>query len=348
MNRSADGLKPGMLQHVPERTVPTSLFDSAGWLRAWEQVTVEQHLRRGYLTTAQDEVLPIYQTTNSPFWFGYEAQSEVVPLSDRPIVFVGSTYSMYTRRGPVPAELVRAAHDAGLSWLDGEGLLVVPNLTEEGVACWIAEAGEPVGRVLLDRTYHGGLSGTFEDHLRRLPKKLRKDIERRIRRAQERGLTVRFLTGEAAVRMVPAALPLTVGTTDEHDWPPLYDEVTLDALLGVPGSVLAVAEADGELVGAFFGFVHGSEAVFLCGGVDYLRLRDLSSYVVLMYACVEWAYEQGLRHIEWGRDNYTFKQRHELTGTDLWALVYSPNPAPDLASRLQHMDRMLHDYIERG
>ncbi len=348
MSQSADDIKVDPRERVPEWTVPSSLFDSAGWLRAWEQVTVEPHLRRAYLTTTQDEVLPLYRTPNSPFWFGYEAQCEVVPLSDRPIVFAGSTYSMYTRRGPVPAELVRAAHDTGLSWLDGEGLLIAPNLTEEGVASWVAEVGEPVGRVLLDRTYHGELSGSFEDHLRGLPKKLRKDVERRIRRAGERGLTVRFLPGDQAVDLVAAALPLTVGTTDEHDWPPLYDEATLTALLGVPGSVLAVAEVDGDLVGAFFGFVQGTEAVFLCGGVDYLRLADLSSYVVLMYACVEWAYEQGLRHVEWGRDNYRFKERHGLTGTDLWALVYSPRPTPELADRLRHMDRVLRDYIERG
>lgn len=333
---------------APERTAASSLFDSAGWLRAWERVTVERHLRRGYLTTARDEVLPLYQTASSPFWVGYEAQCGVAPLSDRPIVFAGSTYSMYTRRGAVPAELVRAAHRTGLSWLDGDGLLVAPNLTEAGVASWLAEVGPPVGRVLLDRTYHGELAGSVEEHLRRLPKKLRKDVERRVRRAAERGLTVRFLTGADAVELVPAALPLTVGTTDEHDWPPLYDEPTLTALLGVPGAVLAVAEVAGELVGAFFGFVHDAEAVFLCGGVDYLRLSDLSSYVVLMYACTEWAYRQGVRHVEWGRDNYGFKERHGLTGTDLWALVYSPRPTAELADRLARMDSVLHEYVGRG
>ena len=331
---------------VPDTATNSALFDSVGWLRTWETVDIEKTLRHTYVVSGDTRVLPVYEIAHSPFWYGYEVQCEVAPLSGQPIVFAGSTYSMYGTRGAVPAGLVRGAYETALNWLGEDGLLVVPNLTEDGVASWTAEVGQPVGKVLLDRTYHCELAGSFDEQLHRLPSKLRKDVLRRIRRAEERGLRFRMLTGTEAVAMVPAALPLTVGTTDEHGWPPLYDQDTLTRLLDVPGATLAIAEVDGELVGAFFGFVNGDEATFLCGGVDYLRLTSLSTYVVLMYACTEWAYQLRLRRIEWGRDNYQFKQRHGLDHTDLLALVYSPKPSADLADRLAHMDRVLRTYIE--
>ncbi len=332
---------------VPDTISSSSLFDSAGWLRTWETVGIERRDRQAYVTTGDTEVLPLYRTSHSPFWFGYEAQSEVVPLSEQPIVFAGSTYSMYTKRGAVPADLVRGAYATAMDWIERDGLLVVPNLTDEGVAGWEREAGTPVGRVLLDRTYHCELGASLEDHLGRLPNKLRRDVQRRMRRSDERGLRFRVVDGAEAVALIPDTLPLTVGTTDEHDWPPLYDAPTLTALLGVPGAVLAVAQVDGELVGTFFGFVHGDEVTFLCGGVDYPRLTELSTYVVLMYGCTRWACEQGLKRIEWGRDNYRFKRRHGLDSTDLWALVYSPRPSAGLAGRLAHMNDVLSAYIER-
>lgn len=109
---------------------------------------------------------------------------------------------------------------------------------------------------------------------------------------------------------------------------------------------MAAARVDGELVGVFFGFRRGTEVTFLCGGVDYAGLHELSTYVALMYRSTEWARENGMKRIEWGRDNYRFKQRHGLTGTDLWALVYAPDPRPELAGDLARMHQELSDYIE--
>lgn len=333
---------------TPETTTSSSLFDSVGWLRTWESVGIERRDRHVYVTTDDAEVLPLYRTSHSPFWFGYEAQSGIAPLSEHPIVFAGSTYSMYTKRGAVPSGLVRGAYSTAMSWIEEGGLLVVPNVTEEGAESWQREAGAPVGRILLDRTYHCDVAASLDDHLGRLPNKLRRDVQRRMRRSEERGMRFRVIDGAEAAALIPDTLPLTVGTTDEHAWPPLYDEPTLTTLLTVPGAVLAVAQVDGELVGTFFGFVHGDEVTFLCGGVDYTRLTELSTYVVLMYGCTRWACEQGLKRIEWGRDNYRFKQRHGLDSTDLWALVYSREPGPGLAERLAHMNGVLSAYIERG
>ncbi|GLZ33858.1 hypothetical protein Lesp02_60460 [Lentzea sp. NBRC 105346] len=334
---------------LPERVVPSSLYDSDGWLRTWETNTIEQRTRLAYVSDERGDVLPLYEITSSPFWHGYEVQCDLVGRFGKPIVFAGSTYSMYGKRGPVAHALVRGAYETAMEWI-GDGpadVLVVPNLTDEGVEDWLAVAGEPVGKVLLERTYSIGVHGTFRDHLwRNLPEKIRKDVERRLRRSSERGLTIRMVEGQEAHDLVRFAYPLTVDTSDKNDWPALFSEQSLNAMLDVPGAMLVAAEIGTELVGAFFAFRHGDEVTFMCGGVNYASLKEYSTYIALMYGCTRWAYENGMRRIEWGRDNYRFKEKHGLTGTDLWALVYAPSPRPDLAKALRGMHDVLSAYIE--
>lgn len=331
---------------VPDRVAASCLFDSADWLRGWEANGIERRTRHTYLS-AGTSVLPLYATTRSPFWDGYERQVGLVGRFGDPVLFAGSPYSMYSKRGHVPAALAQGAHATAMQWIaEGHGeVLVAPNLTTEGAADWEAAVGPPLGRVLLERTYSCEAGADLDDHLHRLPNKIRRDVERRLRRAHERGLRVRVLDGPEAHPLVPAAFPLTVDTSDKNEWPALFDEESLHTMLDVPGAVLVAAEVADRLVGAFFGFRRGSEATFMCGGVDYSTLHELSTYVALMYRATEWACREGMRRIEWGRDNYRFKERHRLTGTDLWALVYAPAPRPGLAAALTDMHRTLSAYI---
>ena len=342
---------------LPGQVAHTCLYDSHEWLSSWEPIEIESRRRHAYVTTREREpagwpVVPLYLVDRSPFWHGYELQSGLTCIADGPLVFAGSTYSMYSRRGEVLPELVHGAYATAMEWIaSGEAeLLVVPNLTDAGVASWVATAGEPVGRVLLDRTYWCDLSPDFGGYmLRQLPRKIRRDVERRRRRAAERGLRMELLAGAAAGELVEAALPLTVGTTDEHDWPALYDAETLHAFLRVPGATMAVARVDDRLVGVFFGFRHGAELTYMCGGVDYASLPELSTYVALMYHCIETACGQGVSRIEWGRDNYRFKERHGLTGADLWALVYAGDShRPELGQALTQMRETMCAYIRQG
>jgi predicted N-acyltransferase len=226
--------------------------------------------------------------------------------------------------------------------------LVVPNLTDAGAADWVAAVGPPVGTVLLERTYTYDLSGEFADHLSRLNPKIRRDVARRLRRSAERGLTVRMIEGPEAHSLVPAAFPLLLDTSDKNNWPPVFDEAALHGLLRAPGAIVAAAEVDGRLVGVFFAFRRGSEVTFMCAGVDYSSLNELSTYIALMYRSTEWAYEHGMRRIEWGRDNYRFKERHGLTGADLWMLVYAPGPSAELGAALTTMHGVLSAYIVAG
>jgi len=341
-------------QQLPERVAASCLFDSAGWLRGWEGIGVERRTRLAYVHTEPmgpqgSPVLPLYEVTKSPFWHGYEAQVGLVGQFGTPMIFAGSAYSMYSKRGQVPVDLARGAYLTAMDWIvtGAAEVLVVPNLTAEGVADWIAAVGPPLGKVLLDRTYSYDLTGDFSDHLsRRMTGKIRRDVGRRLRRSEERGLRVRMLDTVSAHELVANAFPLIVDTSDKNEWPVLFDEDSLHGLLRVPGAMMAAAQVDDRLVGVFFGFRRGTEVTFLCGGVDYASLNELSTYVTLMYRSTEWAYQQGMRRIEWGRDNYRFKERHGLPGTDLWALVYAPNPRPELVGALNRMHEVLSAYIE--
>lgn len=340
---------------LPRQVASTCLYDSYGWLRAWESVGIESRRRHTYVTAGVPggvgpAVLPLYLVEHSPFWHGYELQSGLARLADEPLAFAGSTYFMYSRRGEVPPALAEGVHATAMEWIAaGEaGLLVIPNLTDDGVASWVAAMGEPTGRVLLDRTYWCDLDTSLASYLTtRLPHKLRNDVRRRLRRSHERGLLVEVLPAATAHSLVPTAVPLTVGTTDEHDWPALYDEAALHGLLRVPGAVLATARVGDDLIGVFFGFQHGDEVTFLCGGVDYATLPEFSTYVALMYRCLEWACDQGFKRIEWGRDNYRFKERHGLAGADLWALVYAPGHRAGLCEALTRMRETMCAYIRQ-
>jgi hypothetical protein len=334
-------------ERVPERVAASCLYDSAPWLRGWERIGIERRTRHAYVC-AGEEVLPLYETTMSPFWHGYELQCGLAGRFGNPIVFAGSPYSMYGKRGPIAAPLVRGAYTTALEWIrrgDAE-VLVVPNLTSAGVDSWLDVVGPPVGTVHLERTYAIDVAGTFTDHLHRVDNKIRRDVERRLRRSEERGLRVRMVEGDEAHALVPAAFPLTVDTSDKNEWPALFDEAALHGMLDIPGAMLVAAQAGDRLLGAFFGFRRGDEVTYMCGGVDYPSLGEYSTYIALMYRSTQWAYENGMRRIEWGRDNYRFKERHGLAGTELWAMVYSPTAAPELATALRGMHATLHAYIE--
>jgi hypothetical protein len=336
-----------LLDEVPERVDASCLYDSADWLRGWERIGIERRTRHAYVCDGAD-VLPLYETAMSPFWHGYELQCGLGGRFGSPIVFAGSPYSMYGKRGTVAPSLVRGAHATAMDWIAGGDaeLLVVPNLTSEGVDSWLEAVGPPIGTVHLERTYSIDVRGSFKEHLHRLNNKIRRDVERRLRRGEERGLRVRIVRGEPAHGLVSQAFPLTVDTSDKNEWPALFDEDALHGMLDIPGSLLVAAEVGERLVGVFFGFERGDEVTFMCGGVDYHSLHEFSTYIALMYRSTQWACDSGKRRIEWGRDNYRFKERHGLESTELWAMVYGPVARPELATAINGMHATLHAYIE--
>jgi hypothetical protein len=137
-------------QWVVADEVPTEA--GCDWLRGWERAGIERRTRHGYVC-AGDDVLPLYETTNSPLWQGYERRCGLVGRFGSPVVFAGSPY--FAQDGRVAEPLVRGAHATAMSWIEqgAADVLVVPNLTSAGVDSWREFAGPPAGTVHLARTY---------------------------------------------------------------------------------------------------------------------------------------------------------------------------------------------------
>lgn len=307
-----------VVDDVPGRVAASCLYDSADWLRRWERIGVERRVQHAYVC-AGDDVLPLYETAFSPFWHRYESQCGLVGRFGSPIVFAG-----YGTFGSVAEPLVRGAYATAMAWIErGDAeVLVVPNLTSAGVDSWREFAGPPVGTVHLARSYSTDVLGSFGERLHWLGSETR--------RAEAGGLRVRVLAGAAAHALVPAALPLIED----------FDEAALHGMLDIPGAMLVAAEADGSLVGVLFGVWRDDEVTFTCGGVD----REHDVRTALRYRATRWAYENGVRRIEWGRDR--FNERHGVRGTELWAMVYAPRARTELATVLNGMHATLHAYIE--
>lgn len=125
---------------------------TCAWLRGWERAGIERRSRHAYVC-AEDDVLPLYETTDSPLWQGYEQRCGLVGRFGSPIVFAGSPYFVHGESVAEP--LVRGAHATAMSWIEqgAADVLVVPNLTSAGVDSWREFAGPPVGTVHLARTY---------------------------------------------------------------------------------------------------------------------------------------------------------------------------------------------------
>lgn len=164
------------------------------WLRGWERAGIERRTRHAYVC-AGDDVLPLYETTDSPLWQGYERRCGLVGRFGNPIVFAGSPY--FVQGGRVAEPLVRGAYVTAVSWIEqgAADVLVVPNLTGAGVDSWREFAGPPAGTVHLARTYSIRAGGILHWL----------DGERR----------VRVLDGEEAVRHgmpdLPGAVLVAVG-----------------------------------------------------------------------------------------------------------------------------------------
>jgi len=66
-----------------------TVFETKEWLTAWSRSTVE---RARVLGTGGP---PLFLLEYSPFWHGYEIDTEMDPVWDRPVVTVGSLYAGY-------------------------------------------------------------------------------------------------------------------------------------------------------------------------------------------------------------------------------------------------------------
>ncbi len=331
-------LPPAAADHV---------FDSEGWLRAWERATAERHITRCYLRHSDTAAVdPFYLVDDSPMWNAYETDAGVGPVWGAPVAVTPSLYAFY---GPnaAPLQQARRIVDRGFEQarLWGAAALVVGNLEPDVAAAWSA-VSPPTISLVLDRAYRADVSRGVEAHLATMSGHARRELCRLWRRSTERGLTLNVLRGEAMQPQLADVAALAEATSSRHG-PPLYNVETFAALSRVPGATLLVAERDGEAIGAFLTFLHHDSLYLWAGGHDYARRSELGTYSFLIFESIRFAVREGCRFVEAGRGNFAFKERHGFAPTDLWSLVYlTPGRDHDaLHARLREMDRGMQAHL---
>jgi hypothetical protein len=317
-------------------TWPRTVFDTDEWVDAWSRATVERQRPLDRVAA------PLYLLEYSPFWRGYEVDTGLEPVWERPVVTVSSLYSAY---GPGhlagSPETVAAVVDCGLQRAAEHGAcgVLVLNVPAPAAGRW-AEVRPPDRRIRLDFAYHqmvgtgpDGLLGDISSHERT-------EWRRRWRRSTEQGVRLVEETDPPVAR-IDEVVALANGSAVKHGWPELYDRTTLTEVLGVPGGRLVRAEWDGRTIAGFVTLEHDRKLYLWAGGMDHTVVREVSPYLFLLYELLAAGRDRGWERVEFGKGNDEFKRRHGFASTELCSLWYpaSPGDAEVYGPRLEK----LHD-----
>ncbi len=317
-------------------TWPPTVFDTEEWLDAWTRATIDRQ------RVVDPGGPPRYLLEHSPFWQGYEDETGTGRTWDRPVLTVGSVYSVFG-----PAYLAGDAHAVGAlvdsareqaRELGAAGVLVF-NLPPEPARQWIAHrAPDSVAR--LDTAYYKDPGTGPDPVMGQVKKSVRTEWRRRWRRATEKD--VRLVEDKApSPELVARVLELTNGSAVKHGWPVLYDARTLSAVLAAPQASVIRAEWNGRTIGAFVALEHDRRLYLWAGGTDPSVYSEVSPYAFMLYEILAQGVERGWDRIEFGRGNDEFKRRHGFGGLHLWSLWYAADP--DQVSRYGPRLTALHD-----
>jgi hypothetical protein len=304
-------------------TLAPTVFDTHEWQRAWSRTAVERFEDLGSVHGA-----PLYRLEYSPFWRGYEIDVGTSPVWDRPLVTVGSVYSVF---GPAhlaedPARVAAVVEEAGRAaqTADACGALVL-NLPAGAARRW-AEVCPPDARIRLDLAYHREPGVGRDPVTGDAGKSARVDWRRRWRRATEQGVRLVEET-DPSDRHIDDLVALANGSAVRHGWPVLYDRQLVRELLTVPGARLLRADWSGRTVAGFLALHHRDQLHLWAGGMDPEVVSEVSPYLFLLYELLHTADGRGWRRLEFGRGNDAFKRRYGFVGVELWSLWYAARPA---------------------
>jgi len=323
---------------------------TVAWTRAWENIRSEHVTAARHLALEGgpvSELVPYFLVDHSPLWSVYEETAGVSPIWTGPVVYSSTIYGEHGGIGGSSPEYRALAVDLGLEqtarW--GAEALVFTNLTPADLEAWsdVRPAGVPV---ILDKKYAAPVGGSHEAFLSRMRGKTRREFVRQWRRAVDSGVRLRIAHGAEVMRYVDEFTALAVDAAEKHG-DNLYGVDQVSSVIDVPGTVLLVAEHDGRMVGAFYGFLYRGRLALVIAGIDFDRLTELNIYGFLMYESLSYAVAQGAEVLDVGRCNFQYKERHGFRGTQLWGLAYFPEDRPDLRAALELMDKGMQEYIAR-
>jgi hypothetical protein len=301
---------------------PPTVFDTEEWLDAWTRATIE---RQRVLDPGR---APRYLLEHSPFWQGYEDETESGPVFDRPVLTIGSVYSVY---GPAylagdSAAVATLVDDARAQARDlGAAGVLVFNLPPEPARQWAA-VRPPDVFARLDTAYYKNPGSGPDPVMGAVPTKKRTDWRRRWRRATEKNVKLVEETGPAAIAHIDRVLELCNGSAVKHGWPGLYDAPTLAAVLATPYASVLRAEWEGRTIGAFVALEYDRRLYLWAGGTDPSVYGEVSAYPFMLYEILAQGVDRGWDVIEFGRGNDRFKKQHGFGGLHLWGLWYSAEP----------------------
>lgn len=309
-------------QNFDPQSFPRTVFDTDEWRDVWAKATIERQ------RIVNPGGPPRYLLEHSPFWQGYEDDAQVEAVWDRPVLTVGSVYSVY---GPAYLADDRAAVgslvDGALAEareLDAAGVLVF-NLPQEAAKQWaIARAPDVFAR--LDTAYHKNPGSGPDPVMGYVPKNKRTDWRRRWRRATEKGVTLVEETGADALAQLDRVLELTNGSAVKHGWPLLYDRPTLEAALASAHGSLFRAEWNGQTISAIVTLEYDRRLYLWAAGTDPAVYSEISPYPFMLYEILGQGVERGWDVVEFGRANDRFKRQHGFAGHHLWSLWYAARP----------------------
>jgi hypothetical protein len=322
------------------RSWPRTVFDTKEWLEAWSRSTIEK-------VTAADSAEPgMFAVESSPFWGGYEADAEVEPIWDRPLLTIGSLYSFYgpsyllDDREELDAVMERARERAG-EW-DTAGFLVA-NLPDGAAQAW-AELHPPDASARLDVAYTRAVGAGADPVVGDVESRVRREWRRLWRRATEQGVTL-VVEREPDGERVDEVVEMANASATRHSWPPVYDRRTADEVLATPAGLLIRAEWSGQTAAGIICLEH-ERRLYLWGGSPHpTLLRELSPYLFVFYEIFATGAERGWDVIEAGRGNDAFKRKYGFEGTDTWSLWYARGP--DEAARYEPRLTRLHERLGR-
>lgn len=309
-------------QNFDTQSFPPTVFDTDEWLDVWARATIE---RQRIIAPGSP---PRYLLEHSPFWQGYEEDAGTGTVWDRPVLTIGSVYSVYgpahlagdrTAVGALVDDAVAQARE-----LDAAGVLVF-NLPPEAARQW-AVARPPDVFARLDTAYYKNPGSGPDPVMGYVPKKKRTDWRRRWRRATEKDVRLVEETGPDALAHVDRLLELMNGSAVKHGWPKLYDRATLEAALASSYGSLFRAEWDGATIGAIVALEHDRRLYLWAAGTDPAVYSEVSPYPFMLYEILAQGVERGWDVAEFGRGNDRFKREHGFAGQHLWSLWYAARP----------------------
>jgi hypothetical protein len=317
---------------------PSTVFDTDEWHQAWSRSTVERLRPTGF------DRPPLYLMDHSPFWQGYEIDTELGRIWDRPLLTVGSLYAgcgpAYLSDRPEEVECLFDFVGEQTQRADTCGLLVL-NLPLDVALQWAA-IRRPDAMVRLDLSYHRVIGTGKDPVVGDVDRDERIEWRRRWRRATEKGVRLVEEVSPAPER-VDEVVALANGSALRHGWPVLYDRTTATEVLRIPGSRLLRADWSGRTVAGFIALHHDRRLYLWAGGMDHTVVREVSPYLFILYELLAAGGERGWERLELGKGNDSFKRKYGFTGVPLWSLWYAAHPAqaeqygPQLAALHQRL-----------